>query len=149
MKKSAGLILLLAFSLLFSLASVFQDETDSPAEVLWTEMKGYSEWSIAPGSNLMMLGQAPHGKFVTIRANTEAMNAMKSNSVRMPDGAIFTKDNFDSNKQLNKITAMKKVGGKWFWAVYNPDGTVEKAGDLQGCIACHAGARRDYVFIWR
>lgn len=149
MKKPTAAILLLACLLLFSLALIFQDNPGSQALALWEEMKGYTEWSIAPGSNLMMPGQAPHGKFVTIHANDLAMNAIQSNAIRMPDGAIFAKDNFDSNKQLNKITAMKKIGGRWFWALYNPDGTVARAGDLQGCLACHTGAKRDYVFIWR
>lgn len=148
MKKPAA-ILLLVCPLLFSLALVLQDNPNSQAQTLWEEMKGYAEWSIAPGSNLMMPGHAPHGKFVTIHANALAMKAMSSNDVKMPDGSIIAKDNYDSNKQLNKITAMKKINGKWFWVVFNPDGTVAKAGSLQGCVACHAGAKRDYVFIWR
>ena len=120
----------------------------SQAEKLWSEIAGYNEWAIAAGSNLMMPGQAPHGRFVTIYANDIATETISENAEAMPDGAVFAKDNFDSVKRLLQVTVMAKREGSWFWAVYDADGKVKRAGALEGCIACHNGAGRDMVFTW-
>ena len=118
------------------------------AEKLWSEITGYTDWAVAAGSNLMMPGHAPHGRFVTIYANDIAAKAFADDLEAMPDGAVFAKDNFDSVKRLQQITVMAKREGSWFWVIYDAEGAVERAGELEGCIACHNGAGRDMVFTW-
>ncbi|HEV7263578.1 MAG TPA: cytochrome P460 family protein [Falsiroseomonas sp.] len=37
----------------------------------------------------------------------------------------------------------------WFWAKYNPDGSVDAAGKVDGCIGCHRNAAGgDYVYSY-
>ncbi|MCG8374916.1 MAG: hypothetical protein MI702_00360, partial [Chlorobiales bacterium] len=98
--------------LLFSAFVSDSEEQIQIAEEIWMEIQGYTKWDIIPGGHLMMPGQAPHGKFVTIYANSAAQTALSEDKARMPDGAIYSKDNFDSNKKLNKITVMKKIDSK-------------------------------------
>ncbi len=59
--------------------------------------------------------------------------------------------NFEPN--LEAVTVMVKIegynpeAGDWFWAKYQPDGTIDEAGKLEGCIGCHSQvADNDYVF---
>ena len=59
------------------------------------------------------------------------------------------------DQTLASITVMVKEPGfdpaheDWFWAQYAPDGAVQAAGKVPGCIACHGAVRsNDYVFTF-
>jgi acyl-CoA synthetase (AMP-forming)/AMP-acid ligase II len=95
-----------------------------------------------------MPGQAPHGKFVTIYANQPALATLTSDSTAMPEGAVFAKSNFNSIGELENVTVMYRKLSGWVWLVYEPDGAVKRAGRLDDCLACHAGAEKDGVFSW-
>lgn len=119
------------------------------ATEVWKELAGFRQWPLVPGTSALMPGQAPHGRYISVHLNPIAVRAIEENRLQMLEGAIIAKENFGSTRVLHRITAMKKLEGAWFWAEYDPDGTVQVAGRLKGCEACHAGARRDMVFTWR
>jgi hypothetical protein len=130
--------------------SALLPEDQDLATRLWNEqLQQYKEWPLVPGTQVMMPGHAPHGKFVTIHANRITLDAMASGRQRLPEGAILAKENFNTNREMVQVTAMVKRAEGWYWAVYQPDGTIEKAGVLEGCVVCHEGARRDSVFTWQ
>jgi predicted DNA binding CopG/RHH family protein len=119
------------------------------AQELWQSVSDLAQWPEAPGTQAFMPGHAPHGKFITIHVNSEALSAMENNADAMPESATIAKENFDSSRKLLQITVMHKKSDEWFWVVYSPDGTVEKAGKISECITCHEGARREQVFTWQ
>jgi hypothetical protein len=119
------------------------------ARKLWRSVSDLAQWPEAPGTQVLMPGHAPHGKFITIHVNSEALSAMAGDAEEMPESATIAKENFDSSRKLLQITVMHKKSGSWFWAVYSSDGTVEQAGRISECITCHEGARREMVFTWQ
>ena len=54
-----------------------------------------------------------------------------------PEGSVIVKVNgYDPDNR------------DWFWAMYEPDGTVLAEGSPGGCISCHEGMRsNDFVII--
>ena len=71
----------------------------------------------------------------------------------MEDGSIIAKENYTAEKKFVALTVMYKIkgynptAGDWFWAKYNPDGTVAAAGRVKGCIDCHSAKKdNDYIF---
>lgn len=115
-------------------------------------------------------GQEPHGAILTTLETTLAIEGHS--------GAVWVKSNYvgegvsidavanDPSRFLDSVTAMyrREAGydpdnANWFWAKYNPDGTLQanpkgmrlagrvaKGADA-GCIACHRTAPGgDYIF---
>lgn len=115
-------------------------------------------------------GQEPHGAILTTLASTLNIGGHT--------GAVWVKNNHvgegvsveavanDPYRFLDSVTVMyRREAGydrdnkNWFWAKYNPDGTLQanpkgmrlagrvaKGADA-GCIACHTGAPgNDYLF---
>ena len=130
---------------------------DIDGERLWvritgeTDYRDYPEWPDRAG---LMPGQSPHGVWHRLYGNPTLFDALPRRDARAPEGAILVKENYDNNKNLVALTVMAKVAdfdpdnGDWFWASYRPDGTVNAAGGLGGCISCHEGMRsNDFVII--
>lgn len=117
---------------------------------LWkSDITWYGTWGIMPGTEEMAPSQGnPHGMYGTVYGNKLANAAATGDVGRMPEGAIIVRENYNKEQQLLRITSMSKTNGEWFWAVYNPDGTVELAGDLDICLECHGESQRDMVFFW-
>ena len=87
------------------------------------------------------------------------------NPGELPDGSNIIKENYAADGEtLAAITIMYRskgynpVSGDWYWAKYNPDGTVAMrpteqapirlAGKPNGCTECHGGADSgDFVFF--
>ena len=75
----------------------------------------------------------------------------------LPVGSIIVKENYAADRSLKAITVMYKskgfnpAAGDWFWAKYNPDGTVAMSaadamtlsGRVKACIDCHHSADGD------
>lgn len=127
------------------------------AEQLWTELTGYREWTANTATPVR--GEHPEGEYVQLFYNDTAKAAIDGEGV-WPNDAIFVKDNYrvnhtgDGPGELAAITVMRKGGGVWFWAQYEPDGSVSSTSrdnlvagttDLT-CVNCHMSvAWRDHV----
>lgn len=124
-------------------------------EVLWEQIttlsdyRNYAEWPEHKGLNP---GQSPHGVWHRVYGNRTLFEALPSPEA--PEGTIIVKANYDNNKELRNLTVMSKISrydtenGDWFWAMYQPDGTVLAEGSPGGCISCHSGMRsNDFVII--
>jgi len=144
-------ILLIGLSSVIVAGMVAVDTDEDPiakAESLWSEISQYKTWPLAPRSSELMPGVAPHGRYVTIHGNTASQQAFATSAARMPAGAILAKGNYSSQRLLDSITVMVREDDGWLWIVYEPEGTVVRAGDLEDCMSCHSGAARDKVFSW-
>lgn len=118
------------------------------AESWSTGISGYRDWQLAPGTEPMHEDAGnPHGQFGSVYINQVASAAIMGNGETLPDGSILVRENFNEEQVLIKLTVMRKHAGAWFWAVYEPDGMVQAAGEIQSCAACHREASRDGVFF--
>jgi hypothetical protein len=140
----------LAAALILTASAAVASSHEMPgadAEAFWkyvTEKNPYTEWDFWPGKEEMYEGTHPHGAYLKLYVNKKALKALKAGE-EMPNGAIVLKENYGKDrKTLMAITPMYKVegfnpeGDDWFWAKYKADGSVEKAGKVDGCIKCHA-----------
>lgn len=138
-------------------ASISRDANLPPADpqLLYkyiTAENRYDTWSLWPGKEKLYQGKPPHGAFLTTYLNVTALQSMEAGMV-MADGAIIVKENYSPEKELAAITVMYKVegynraAGDWLWVKYKGDGTVQKAGKVEGCINCHGSkSENDYIF---
>lgn len=126
-------------------------------EALWERIsvqsnyRDYSEWPDHAG---LQPGQSPHGVWHRVYGNRALFDVLPLAEATAPEGSIIVKENFDNNKELRNLTVMSKISGfdpengDWFWAMYQPDGTVLAEGSPGGCISCHSGMRsNDYIVI--
>gem|GEM_PF-3464050 len=127
------------------------------AEKLWPELASYRDWTAHTA--VPVRGQHPQGEYIQLFYNETAKAALGGEG-DWPNDVVFVKDNYTSNPagdgsgELVAITAMKKGAGVWFWAQYQPDGSVAEAPDgtvIAGtaelaCVDCHTSAQqRDHV----
>ena len=131
-----------------------KSEDEKTAEDIWQEIQGYSNWGQAvdwPGVKASLDGT--HGDFVQIWLNQEALPSFDdSTSADLPYGSISVKEGYSSSdgSSINTITVMKKIEGfdpdrgDWFWASFDPNGDVNKAGSISSCYNCHASGT-DYI----
>ncbi len=118
-----------------------------------TDEDDYRQWRLWPEKGELYPGQEPHGAFLTTYVNDRAHSAIAGKKGAIPARSIIVKENYDADKNLDSLTVMYKVAGynpedgDWFWAKYQPDGTIDLEGKLAGCIECH-GKMRDNDFIY-
>ena len=166
MKRSLVLILTFALVLTFAGMSmaihIGDDETGNQSYSklsgpnLWkyiTVEKPYTKWNLWPGTEKMYKGTQPHGAFLTTYVTKGAKQAIDKKKGKFANAAIIVKENYMPDKTLAAVTVMYKgkgynpEAGDWFWAKYNPDGSVAAEGKVEGCIKCHsAKADNDWVF---
>ena len=133
--------------------------TDLPpanAAAVWeyiSDTKKYTKWPLWPGTKKLYEGTQPHGMLLTTYVSKDAKKVVKKKQGEFGHGALIVKENYKPDKTLAAITVMyKKKGynpdaGDWYWAKYQPDGTVDKEGKVEGCIKCHsAKTDNDWVF---
>ena len=125
---------------------------------LWsfiTETSPYNEWAFWPDYEGYQPGNSPHGAILRVYVDEHGiMNIADKMKSSMDNGVIIVKENFMPDTTLAALTVMYKVKGfnpevgDWFWAKYDPDGTVVASGTPAGCIGCHGGkaAGNDYLF---
>lgn len=112
----------------------------------WTDFDGYLQSS------------APHGQTVRIFVNDIARDAVAAEDFDglLPPGSLVVKENFGGTVEepgdLMAITLMYKVEGfnpdanDWYWIQAAPDGAVNAAGAVEGCIGCHSQeGQADYL----
>ena len=162
------LILVLSGTLVLALAGISlaihaddQDGFQSPAGLtnganLWkylTKDEPYTKWDLSPGTMKMQKGMEPHGAYVTIYVTKGAKKAIEKKKGKFTQGNIIVKENYSPDKNLAAVTVMYKAigynpeAGDWFWAKFQPDGTVDAEGKVKGCINCHSKVSdNDWVF---
>ena len=131
-----------------------KSEDEKTAEDIWQEIQGYSNWGQAVDwTGIKASLDGTHGDFVQIWLNQEALPSFEdSTSADLPYGSISVKEGYSSNDgtSINTITVMKKIEGfdpdhvDWFWASFDPNGDVNKAGSISSCYNCHASGT-DYI----
>lgn len=128
----------------------------SDAKKVWsyiTETNSYLGWGFWPGYVGIYPGKSPHGAYLKLYANSVALKAAREGKI-MPYGSILLKENYGKDKKtLMAVTPMYRIkgynpdGGDWFWAKYDPNGKVLKAGKVKGCIDCHTMQKsNDWLF---
>ncbi len=150
-----ALVLVMAAVLLGSgLAPAARAEMPGPdGAALWkyiTETDPYTKWGQWPDFAGVVKSNSPHGPFVRVFVNKTGLAMTKPPA---PRGMIEVKEGLDKNNKIRNITVQYKVGqdynpegGDWFWAKYSPQGKVDAAGKLSGCIRCHKGrGDNDYI----
>ena len=131
-----------------------KSEDEKTAEDIWQEIQGYSNWGQAVDwTGVKASLDGTHGDFVQIWLNQEALPSFEdSTSADLPYGSISVKEGYSSSdgSNINTITVMKKIEGfdpghgDWFWASFDPNGDVNKAGSISSCYNCHASGT-DYI----
>ena len=131
-----------------------KSEDEKTAEGIWQEIQGYSNWGQAVDwTGVKASLDGTHGNFVQIWLNQEALPSFEdSTSANLPYGSISVKEGYSSSDgtSINTITVMKKIEGfdpdhgDWFWASFDPNGDVNKAGSISSCYNCHASGT-DYI----
>ena len=131
-----------------------KSEDEKTAEDIWQEIQGYSNWGQAVDwSGVKASLDGTHGNFVQIWLNQEALPSFEdSTSANLPYGSISVKEGYSSSDgtNINTITVMKKIEGfdadhvDWFWASFDQNGDVIKAGSISSCYNCHASGT-DYI----
>jgi len=129
------------------------------ADLLWERLtieSDYGDYNFWPGHEGENPGQSPHGPVHRIYANKTLLEALPIANRIAPNGSLIVKDNLNAARELDVITVMAKIEGfdpehgDWYWASFEPDGTVRAAGALPTCVACHAGvSANDYVIVRR
>jgi len=123
---------------------------------LWkyiTKEEPYTKWALWPGTEKMYKGTEPHGFFLTTYVTRGAKKVIEKKKGKFTQSNIIVKENYKPDKTLAAITVMYKAkgynpeAGDWFWAKYNPDGSVDKEGKVEGCIKCHS-ARADNGWVY-
>jgi hypothetical protein len=118
-----------------------------------TKTNPYQQWDLWPGKEKFYKGQHPHGALLTTYVSGKAKAAITSKTGQFPYGSLIVKENYMPDKKLGAVTVMYRVkgydpeAGDWFWAKYKADGSIEKEGQVAGCIGCHTAAiQNDWVF---
>lgn len=159
MKKISLLLSLITLLLL----SCFQNKKLPPltsgeitGKSLWqriTKEEKYTKYQQWPDLTGIVPGQTPHGITQRIFIHPLLFNAVPIQNKKAPYGSILVKENYNSQGEFTAITVMAKIekydpdNGDWFWAHFNPDGTVNMEGNVKGCLECHTGIKaNDYIF---
>lgn len=159
MRQFATVICIVTILSLITACSIFRPANQSQppmttAAALWqyiTTTDLYTEWKQFGDTEGMLEGAPPHGPKIKIYPNrlaNESVYTAKENS-------IIVMENYDKNgTTLLTINLMQKrsgyapSAGNWFWATYEPDGTVIEEGRIKSCVECHVSmAFDDYTFI--
>ncbi len=116
----------------------------------------YRDWSQFPDHQGTLPSALPHGPMSRVFINGVVESAIDNFNVALPEGSIIVKENVDTSPEVTEaaLTVMWKIDGfdpennDWFWANMTPEGQIVAEGRVQGCIACHGGARaNDFVFV--
>ncbi len=128
-------------------------EPDARAVWSYLQQQDYQEnWTLWPGTSELYEGTEPHGMLLTTYVNATARNALTGLAGPMPRGSIIVKENYKPTEELAAVTVMYKAadgynpeGNNWFWLKRLADGTVEVAGRVEACQACHGTSENDYL----
>jgi hypothetical protein len=101
----------------------------------------------APGYEMRMPSDAPHGDQVDIYINDVLEGALASTEALMewPLGSLIVKDGFDSDGGFELVAAMEQREDGWFYVEYTDrSGDALFSGQPSVCTDCHA-AGDDFI----
>ena len=116
----------------------------------------FQQWGEFPDRTGTQSSVLPHGPRSRVFINASVEAALASFEGQLPDGSIIVKENVGTSPEVTEavLTVMWKVAGfdpennDWFWANMMSDGQIVAEGKVQGCTACHGGARsNDFIFV--
>ncbi|MCH8878249.1 MAG: cytochrome P460 family protein [Planctomycetes bacterium] len=116
----------------------------------------FQQWGEFPDWQGARASALPHGPMSRIFINATVEAALANFEGQLPDGSIIVKENVGTSPEVTEavLTVMWKVAGfdpennDWFWANMMSDGQIVAEGKVQGCTACHGGARsNDFIFV--
>jgi hypothetical protein len=112
------------------------------AQVVWSTQlssKAYHSWQKAPGFDTPRPSHSPHGKTVMVYVDANIAKTLAGPSASSWSvGSEIVKDAFDDAGALVEVTYMQRLGQGWFYASYDPSGTVVKQGvEVPSCAGCH------------
>ncbi len=116
----------------------------------------YQRWAQFPDYQGTLPSALPHGPMSQVFINGEVESVLSNFDGTLLDGSIIVKENVGTSPDVTEavLTVMWKVEGfdpgnnDWFWANMTPEGEIVAEGKVQGCTACHGGARaNDFVFV--
>ena len=152
--KENVILLLAGLSIASQNAQVAKEIPGPDAEKLWyhiSQESPYTEWGFWDEHQGVQAGNASHGPLHKVFVNTKAK---ESKGPAANYGAILVEENLDASRNLQALTVMYRIegynpeAGDWFWAKYTPDGQVDTAGKVNGCISCHVSVKdNDYVHV--
>lgn len=129
---------------------------EAVATRLWVELQNADyrrQWDTIPGKGVFYRGQSPHGDWLTAYLSPGLTEEIRLRPGLLPNAATIVLENHGPDRTLRFVSVMQKQPGynpghnDWFWAEYDPDGTVQVAGRVPGCVACHGGVwSNDYVY---
>lgn len=177
LEKSGVLLLVAALALIgaigLAVTAAAQDDDLAQASDYFDAFQAapYTDWPFQPGVPAgYYVGTEPHGMVLRVFVNGVAMQDVQTGAAQHSPGAVLIKENHmpgdtdltgmeaqaalpDFGGNLAVLTYMVKVpgynpdAGDWFWGRQQPDGTIDAAGRVEGCIGCHTqAAGNDYVF---
>ena len=139
------------------------DDGQNPDDLAYAEQlsyetihqRKYKNWETVPWGSTEPAESEQHGFWVMIWADPVAEESMKNWTGEMAPNGVIVKEHFVETGEIDALhfTVMEKrpgydpEHGDWFWAKYEANGDVIRAGKLQDCIACHEPGSQDYIQI--
>ncbi len=97
----------------------------------------YRDWPRVPGFEERVASRTAHGNEVDVYWNeVSARSAAARPFEAMAPGSILVKEAYADGELLNVAVMEKRFDG-WFWAEWNPEGSVLFSGRPGICIDCH------------
>jgi Cytochrome P460 len=131
---------------LLGLAGCGGNDDPDGARVLWDRFHPeYHSYERAPGYPGKVASSSPHGDQVEIYVNSIVSSALAAHQPlsAWPQGSLIVKDGFKGGS-FHVVAVMEKRPTGWYWAEYEPDGTVNYSSQPSVCTDCHASGS-DYV----
>lgn len=98
---------------------------------------GYLGWPRVPGFEERRESETAHGKQVDVYWNAVALGSAAARPFRaMAPGSVLVKEAYVDGALKNVAVMEKRVDG-WFWAEWDPEGSVLFSGRPGICIDCH------------
>ena len=119
------------------------------------QIKDYATWPRFAENPTPAFSKGHMKMYVLAFHNDVVADAIASNTLPLPDGALIVKQNMKAaDAAPEALTIMSKQGGEWYYAETSPDGKVITMNGmaLEGrkvamCTDCHdTAADNDYVF---
>lgn len=139
---------------LLSLSVACKGSESDTAVVDWELMNSlnllaqdFEDWEQTANWPGIQPGLGPHGAYVAVYWNDTAYEHYAAQAGGdLPEGSLIIKQGYADPGGASKAlrTAMWKVDGSWFWALWS--GSSQSGGELVSCTGCHVDAAQDFVF---